>query len=294
MKLFTDDAEVEDPVGDPVRVGHDAIAALWDVSRTLADAIQLVPTGPVRVAGTEAAWPMHAITTIGDDKLVVDIIDVMTFDDDADHRAIGLSGTRPRSAPTTADPTLPSTEHPEPPHRPPASNTPLLVGDYPCSSTGSRDKKRGGPRRQAAGEGVQVGSGQSGRVDEGPVPVEPVGLRHGVRSIAVDIAVGDAVELGDRRRGGSRWWCVGGPRARWWSATVARSVQGPSCHWPGCRDRAQDPLRPVAGDQSLAPAHSADRVDDLLGRAHRDEGTRWPPWSRPRRNDPSRGPRRRS
>jgi steroid Delta-isomerase len=83
IQLFSADARVEDPVGEDAHVGADAIAAFWDVSRTLADAITLVPTGPVRVAGVEAAFPMKAVTSIGDDKLVVDIIDVMTFDDEA-------------------------------------------------------------------------------------------------------------------------------------------------------------------------------------------------------------------
>ena len=82
LQLFSSDAKVEDPVGDDAHIGTEAIAAFWDTSRTLADAITLVPTGPVRVAGVEAAFPMQAVTAIGDDQLVVDIIDVMTFDDD--------------------------------------------------------------------------------------------------------------------------------------------------------------------------------------------------------------------
>ncbi len=81
--LFADDARVEDPVGSPVIEGREAIAAFFEMSQSLGDSITLVPTGPVRVAGTEAAWPMHAVTTVGDDKLVVEIIDAVVLDDDA-------------------------------------------------------------------------------------------------------------------------------------------------------------------------------------------------------------------
>ena len=82
LALFTDDATVEDPVGTDVHQGREAIAAFWDGVRSLSPVIRLVPTGPVRVAGRELAFPMQAISTIGDDKVVVDIIDVFTITDD--------------------------------------------------------------------------------------------------------------------------------------------------------------------------------------------------------------------
>ncbi len=83
VALFSDDARVEDPVGSEVIEGREAIAGFFEMSQSLGDTITLVPTGPVRVAGTEAAWPMQAVTTVGDDKLVVEIIDVVEVDDDA-------------------------------------------------------------------------------------------------------------------------------------------------------------------------------------------------------------------
>src|SRR6187551_2836388 len=83
VNLFAEDARVEDPVGSPLNEGREAIAAFFEMSQSLGDSITLVPTGPVRVAGTEAAWPMQAVTTVGADKLVVDIIDVVTLDDAA-------------------------------------------------------------------------------------------------------------------------------------------------------------------------------------------------------------------
>jgi steroid delta-isomerase len=79
--LFTEDAWIEDPVGTPRRDGRDAIGGFFDESRTLADSIELRQTGPVRVAAGECAFPMQARPNIGGTTFVVDIIDVMTFDD---------------------------------------------------------------------------------------------------------------------------------------------------------------------------------------------------------------------
>ncbi|MFZ6003696.1 MAG: nuclear transport factor 2 family protein [Actinomycetota bacterium] len=79
--LFADGAWIEDPVGTPRCEGRDAIGAFFDQSRALADTIELRQTGPVRVAAGECAFPMQARPLIGDTTFVVDIIDVMTFDD---------------------------------------------------------------------------------------------------------------------------------------------------------------------------------------------------------------------
>lgn len=81
VALFTDDAWMEDPVGTPRNEGHEAIAAFFDRSQALADSIDLRQTGPVRVAAGECAFPMQARPLIGGTRFVVDIIDVMTFDD---------------------------------------------------------------------------------------------------------------------------------------------------------------------------------------------------------------------
>ena len=48
----------------------------------MADSIELRRTGPVRVAAGEAAFPFQARPTIGGTTFRLDIIDVMTFDDD--------------------------------------------------------------------------------------------------------------------------------------------------------------------------------------------------------------------
>ena len=93
VALFAEDAWIEDPVGTPRRDGHEAIGGFFDESSSLADSIELRQTGPVRVAAGEAAFPMQARPDIGGATMVVDIIDVMTFDDEGrDHDHAGLLG----------------------------------------------------------------------------------------------------------------------------------------------------------------------------------------------------------
>ncbi len=80
---FAPEATVEDPVGTDVRTGHASIGEFWDLTHAMADAIRIERTGPVRVAGSEAAWPFQIRTTVGDADMLLDVIDVMTFGDDA-------------------------------------------------------------------------------------------------------------------------------------------------------------------------------------------------------------------
>jgi steroid delta-isomerase len=82
LALFADDATVEDPVGADVVRGLEAIGGFWDGVRAMSPEIELQLTGAPRLAAGEAAFPMRAITTLGDDKLAVEIIDVMSFADD--------------------------------------------------------------------------------------------------------------------------------------------------------------------------------------------------------------------
>ncbi len=82
VDLFADGAWIEDPVGTDRHEGKEAIGGFFDQSSSLADSIELRQTGPVRVAAGECAFPMQARPSIGGTTFVVDIIDVMTFDDD--------------------------------------------------------------------------------------------------------------------------------------------------------------------------------------------------------------------
>ncbi len=78
LALYADDAVVEDPVGSDKHVGIDAIRAFY--SGAMGAKVQAELTGPVRLAGQEAAFPF-TITVMGA-NLAIDIIDVFRFNDD--------------------------------------------------------------------------------------------------------------------------------------------------------------------------------------------------------------------
>jgi steroid delta-isomerase len=80
--LFADDATLEDPVGAGVHQGRAAIEAFWDTTREMTPTIELRITGPIRVAGNEAAFPGEARPSLGDTPMVVPIVDTLAFDDD--------------------------------------------------------------------------------------------------------------------------------------------------------------------------------------------------------------------
>ena len=80
--LFADDATLEDPVGGEVHQGVEAIRAFWDPTREMTPTIELAITGPVRVAGNEAACPGEARPSLGDTPMAVPVIDTLAFDDD--------------------------------------------------------------------------------------------------------------------------------------------------------------------------------------------------------------------
>jgi steroid delta-isomerase len=83
LDLFADNATIEDPVGADPHAGREAIGAFWDFAHSLAESVELDLTGPVCVAGDEAAFAMRIVSTIGDARMAIPAIDAMTFDDDA-------------------------------------------------------------------------------------------------------------------------------------------------------------------------------------------------------------------
>jgi steroid delta-isomerase len=93
LDLFAADATVEDPVGTPERQGREAIGEFFDFAQTLSDRMWIERTGPVRCASGEAAFPMQAHSELGDDRFVVDIIDVFRFVDGPDGSAL-IAGMR--------------------------------------------------------------------------------------------------------------------------------------------------------------------------------------------------------
>lgn len=82
LGCFADDAWIEDPLGTPRRNGKGDLATFFDESQQLADSFTLLG-GFVNVCGDEAAFTMQARPMLGGAEYVVDLIDVMTLDDDA-------------------------------------------------------------------------------------------------------------------------------------------------------------------------------------------------------------------
>ncbi len=78
VALYADDAVVEDPVGSVPRRGREAIFELY---RSAAGQVRLELDGRVRVATNTAAAPMLGRAT-GMPGMVIEIVDVMTFNDD--------------------------------------------------------------------------------------------------------------------------------------------------------------------------------------------------------------------
>jgi steroid delta-isomerase len=82
LECFTSDATMEDPVGTPVKHGRDDIAAFYDQSTGSADHVELRLGADPVVCGQQAAFLLEIVATVGDAKLGMNAIDVMTFDDD--------------------------------------------------------------------------------------------------------------------------------------------------------------------------------------------------------------------
>ena len=76
---YHENATVEDPIGTPLHEGREAIAKFYEAS---AGKVVMKLTGPVRVAGNEAAAPFRVLVGPEGSRKVIDVIDLMTFDDD--------------------------------------------------------------------------------------------------------------------------------------------------------------------------------------------------------------------
>lgn len=82
VALFADDAVVVDPVDQPEHRGKDAVRAFFGGTHDNLDGLELLVTGPVRAVDRFAAVPLRAVSTVGDQRFAVDIVDVFTFGDD--------------------------------------------------------------------------------------------------------------------------------------------------------------------------------------------------------------------
>jgi steroid Delta-isomerase len=79
VSLYDPNARVEDPIGSPPRVGHDAIREFYE--RIGGVSITATRIGPVNVVGHEAAFQFRIDVPLGDEAISMTAIDAMTFDD---------------------------------------------------------------------------------------------------------------------------------------------------------------------------------------------------------------------
>jgi steroid delta-isomerase len=77
VALYADDATAEIPVGGPVHRGIAAIRSFY-LGNTLAERVEI--TGPICIAGNEAAAPMRALIERDGGLVVIDVIDVVELD----------------------------------------------------------------------------------------------------------------------------------------------------------------------------------------------------------------------
>ncbi|MEU5841044.1 nuclear transport factor 2 family protein [Rhodococcus sp. NPDC047139] len=80
LALYAAGATVEDPVGTPVRTTEAEIREFYGMVEPL------VQTGGVitlKIAENNAAFLFRLVTHLGEEDLVMEVVDVMTFDDEA-------------------------------------------------------------------------------------------------------------------------------------------------------------------------------------------------------------------
>ena len=82
VSLFTQDAHQEDPVGQPVNIGHEAIGAFFDLIGTFGT-VTIEANRPPIIVGNEAMVFLNAATQTDAGRMRVPyIVDHMTFNDD--------------------------------------------------------------------------------------------------------------------------------------------------------------------------------------------------------------------
>jgi steroid delta-isomerase len=78
-ELYADDATVEDPVGGEVHIGRQAIRGFYDSLPTNGAEAEVVT---LRALGNEVAFFWALIVDLGASKLRIEIISVMTFNEE--------------------------------------------------------------------------------------------------------------------------------------------------------------------------------------------------------------------
>ncbi|MFD4294742.1 nuclear transport factor 2 family protein [Rhodococcus sp. NPDC058505] len=80
LALYAPGATVEDPVGTEPRTTEAALREFYGIIEPLEQTVEL---GIVKIAADHAAFNFTLTTHMGEQKVEISVIDVMTFDDDA-------------------------------------------------------------------------------------------------------------------------------------------------------------------------------------------------------------------
>lgn len=79
IALFAEDATVEDPLGTPIKRGHDEIRAFYETSMATGAKLELL--GPPRCAADCVAFPFNVKLEWGGQKSVIEVIDTFRLND---------------------------------------------------------------------------------------------------------------------------------------------------------------------------------------------------------------------
>ena len=79
LSLYAENGSVEDPVGSKIVSGKARLREFYSGAVNID--LKLTRTGPVRIAGVEAAFPFQLLMEVDGTKMVTDIIDVFRFDE---------------------------------------------------------------------------------------------------------------------------------------------------------------------------------------------------------------------
>ncbi len=80
-ELYADDATVEDPVGGEVHIGRTAIRGFYESLANMSSECDVVT---LRALGNEAAFYWSLTVDLGESRMRIEIISVMTFNDEGE------------------------------------------------------------------------------------------------------------------------------------------------------------------------------------------------------------------
>lgn len=80
LALYAPGATVEDPVGTEPRTTEASLREFYGIIEPLEQTVEL---GVVKIAADHAAFNFTLTTNLGEQRIEISVIDVMTFDDDA-------------------------------------------------------------------------------------------------------------------------------------------------------------------------------------------------------------------